>query len=88
MIEYAGISDKIKFILTTNVESDTDDKFDDIKTEKKNGKTTVTIKFNDAYITENPFILLKVIGDKSISDKLDSYVFKYKLSDNEEDLQN
>ena len=86
MIEYAGISDKIKFILTTNVESDTDDKFDDIKTEKKNGKTTVTIKFNDAYITENPFILLKVIGDKSISDKLDSYVFKYKLSDNEEDF--
>jgi hypothetical protein len=86
MIEYAGISDKIKFILTNNINSDKDDEFNDIKREKKNGKTIVTIKFNDAYLTENQFILFKVKGDNSISDKLDSFVFKFKLSNNEEDF--
>ena len=87
MIEYAGISDKIKFILTNNIDSDKDDEFNDIKREKKNGKTIVTIKFNDAYLKENQFILFKVKGDNSISDKLDSFVFKFKLSNNEEDFE-
>ena len=33
------------------------------KREKKNGKTIVTIKFNEDYLEKNQFILFKVMGD-------------------------
>ena len=80
-IEYAANSDFVKFALSENYESESSDKFEESKTEKKSGRNILKIKLSDDFFKKNDsdhtLFFIVFTKERNINRKLDYFTFKY-----------
>ncbi len=86
-VEYSTNSDKINFILSTNIDSDQNDYFPDLKLEEISGRKLITVKLSDQFFNSNDDLYVIVLKkEPNINTKLDYFVFKYLTAEKESDF--
>ena len=80
-VEYAAISDFVKFALNSNPDSEENENFQNIEMTKKNGRHLITVNLPDEFFSSNKssynLYLIVFTKESSINEKLDSFSFKY-----------
>ena len=80
-LEFASISDSIKFVISTDKESEKNDDFTNLVIKELNGRYITTFKLDtNFYERNNSLYLIVFTKDNNINNKLDYFSFKYNSS--------
>ena len=86
-VEFSAISDLIRFALSANADSLTNDKFENLTNVTEWGRNVLTIVLGEEYFKKNDSIYLIIFTNETNLDKrLDYFVFKYSLGHSDIDF--
>ena len=81
-IQYSANSDLTKFALSTNPDSETNDKIDGLVIKEMCGYNLIYLKFDEKNFPENGIYFIVFTKENNLNKKLDYFTFVYYLSSN------
>jgi len=86
-VEYATISNQIRFIISTNVNANHSDNFPGLKNEEISGRKLITVRLSNQFFNQYQNLYVIIIkNQENIDPQLDYFVFQYLTAERETDF--